>query len=98
MYYTQDYIVEKWDEVSVSEEFEQCCQEVAAGEYVTLQPIDAKDFSITCHDADGELMEERHSLRYLGVCDRPVLTLAYNSCYDVTLYAFNGPFVFLTMS
>jgi hypothetical protein len=27
--------VEKWDEVSVSEEFEQCCQEVAAGEYVS---------------------------------------------------------------
>lgn len=30
--FPKDYIVEKWDEVSVSEEFEQCCQEVAAGE------------------------------------------------------------------
>lgn len=29
----EDYVVEKWDEVSVSEEFEQCCQEVAAGEW-----------------------------------------------------------------
>ncbi|KAG6842028.1 hypothetical protein C0991_003554 [Blastosporella zonata] len=28
----EDYVVEKWDEVSVSQEFEQCCQEVAAGE------------------------------------------------------------------
>jgi hypothetical protein len=28
----QDYIVEKWDEVSSSEEFERCCQEIAAGE------------------------------------------------------------------
>lgn len=32
----KDYVVDKWDEVSVSEEFEQCCQEVAAGEYVLL--------------------------------------------------------------
>ena len=30
----QDYVVDKWDEVSVSDEFEQCCQEVASGEYV----------------------------------------------------------------
>ncbi|KAF8076622.1 hypothetical protein FPV67DRAFT_1472097, partial [Lyophyllum atratum] len=29
----EDYVVEKWDEVSVSEEFEQCCEEVAAGEW-----------------------------------------------------------------
>lgn len=28
----KDYVAERWDEVSVSEEFEQCCQEVAAGE------------------------------------------------------------------
>ena len=28
----QDYVVEKWDEVSASEEFEECCREVAAGE------------------------------------------------------------------
>ncbi len=28
----QDYVVEKWDEVSVSDEFEQCCEEVASGE------------------------------------------------------------------
>lgn len=28
----EDYIVDKWDEVSVSEEFERCCEEVAAGE------------------------------------------------------------------
>ncbi|KII94908.1 hypothetical protein PLICRDRAFT_128240, partial [Plicaturopsis crispa FD-325 SS-3] len=31
----EDYVVEKWDQVSVSEEFEQCCQEVAAGEWGT---------------------------------------------------------------
>ncbi|TFK55598.1 hypothetical protein OE88DRAFT_637560 [Heliocybe sulcata] len=31
--FVEDYVVEKWDEVSVSEEFEQCCQEVAAGEW-----------------------------------------------------------------
>ncbi|KIP12799.1 hypothetical protein PHLGIDRAFT_113393 [Phlebiopsis gigantea 11061_1 CR5-6] len=31
----EDYVVEKWDEVSVSDEFEQCCQEVAAGEWGT---------------------------------------------------------------
>lgn len=30
----EDYVVDKWEEVSVSDEFEQCCQEVAAGEYV----------------------------------------------------------------
>lgn len=30
----EDYVIEKWDEVSISEEFERCCQEVAAGEYV----------------------------------------------------------------
>ncbi|CAL1701228.1 unnamed protein product [Somion occarium] len=29
----EDYVVEKWDEVSLSPEFEQCCQEVAAGEW-----------------------------------------------------------------
>ncbi|KAJ7498663.1 hypothetical protein FB451DRAFT_1202660 [Mycena latifolia] len=29
----EDYVVEKWDEVSVSAEFEQCCQEVSAGEW-----------------------------------------------------------------
>ncbi|KAI0346826.1 hypothetical protein BDW22DRAFT_1351109 [Trametopsis cervina] len=29
----EDYVVDKWDEVSVSTEFEQCCQEVAAGEW-----------------------------------------------------------------
>ncbi|KAI0700733.1 hypothetical protein BC835DRAFT_1265988 [Cytidiella melzeri] len=29
----EDYVVDKWDEVSVSAEFEQCCQEVAAGEW-----------------------------------------------------------------
>ena len=28
----EDYIVEKWEEVSTSEEFERCCEEVAAGE------------------------------------------------------------------
>lgn len=28
--------MEKWEEVSVSEEFEQCCQEVASGEYACL--------------------------------------------------------------
>jgi hypothetical protein len=28
----QDYVVEKWDEVSLTEEFERCCDEVAAGE------------------------------------------------------------------
>ncbi|KAF9006518.1 hypothetical protein BDQ17DRAFT_1351883 [Cyathus striatus] len=29
----QDYVIDKWDDVSASEEFEQCCQEVAAGEW-----------------------------------------------------------------
>ncbi|KAJ7582514.1 hypothetical protein C8J56DRAFT_954961 [Mycena floridula] len=29
----EDYIVEKWDEVGVSDEFERCCQEVASGEW-----------------------------------------------------------------
>ncbi|KAK7054185.1 BTB domain-containing protein [Favolaschia claudopus] len=29
----EDYVVDKWDEVSVSQEFEQCCQEVSAGEW-----------------------------------------------------------------
>ncbi|KAI0068720.1 hypothetical protein BV25DRAFT_1791142 [Artomyces pyxidatus] len=29
----EDYVVEKWDEVSVSEEFERGCEEVAAGEW-----------------------------------------------------------------
>ncbi|KAF5358909.1 hypothetical protein D9758_004807 [Tetrapyrgos nigripes] len=29
----EDYVVDKWDEVSVSPEFEQCCQEVAGGEW-----------------------------------------------------------------
>ena len=33
--FLQDYVVDKWDEVSVSDEFEQCCQEVASGEYVS---------------------------------------------------------------
>ena len=33
--FPQDYVVDKWDEVSVSDEFEQCCQEVASGEYVS---------------------------------------------------------------
>ena len=28
----QDYVVEKWEEVSMSAEFERCCDEVAAGE------------------------------------------------------------------
>lgn len=32
----QDYVVEKWDEVSTSDEFEQCCQEVASGEYAFI--------------------------------------------------------------
>ena len=27
--------MDKWEEVSVSDEFEQCCQEVASGEYVS---------------------------------------------------------------
>ncbi|THV08322.1 hypothetical protein K435DRAFT_641597 [Dendrothele bispora CBS 962.96] len=29
----EDYVVEKWEDVSVSPEFEQCCQEVAGGEW-----------------------------------------------------------------
>jgi len=29
----EDFVVERWDEVSMSDEFEQCCQEVAAGEW-----------------------------------------------------------------
>ncbi|KAJ4479314.1 hypothetical protein J3R30DRAFT_3477488 [Lentinula aciculospora] len=40
----EDYVVDKWDEVSVSEGFEVCCQEVAAGEWgpeggITLMAI-----------------------------------------------------------
>ncbi len=31
--------MDKWDEVSVSADFEQCCQEIAAGEYVTYTDI-----------------------------------------------------------
>jgi hypothetical protein len=30
--FVQDYVVERWDEVLTSIEFEQCCKEVAAGE------------------------------------------------------------------
>ncbi|KAJ3475752.1 hypothetical protein NLI96_g11631 [Meripilus lineatus] len=29
----EDYVVDKWEDVSVSGEFEQCCQEVAGGEW-----------------------------------------------------------------
>ncbi|CAK5262806.1 unnamed protein product [Mycena citricolor] len=29
----QDYVVDKWEEVSLSEEFEQCCREISAGEW-----------------------------------------------------------------
>ncbi|EKM80004.1 hypothetical protein AGABI1DRAFT_120042 [Agaricus bisporus var. burnettii JB137-S8] len=29
----QDYVIDKWDEVSNSEDFEHCCQEIAAGEW-----------------------------------------------------------------
>ncbi|KAF8969501.1 hypothetical protein BDZ97DRAFT_1646873 [Flammula alnicola] len=29
----EDFVVERWDEVSASTEFEQCCKEVAAGEW-----------------------------------------------------------------
>ncbi|ESK94480.1 hypothetical protein Moror_8138 [Moniliophthora roreri MCA 2997] len=29
----EDYVVEKWEDVAVSEEFERCCEEVAAGEW-----------------------------------------------------------------
>ncbi|OCH94348.1 hypothetical protein OBBRIDRAFT_723203 [Obba rivulosa] len=29
----EDFVVEKWEDVSVSEEFEQCCEEVASGEW-----------------------------------------------------------------
>ncbi|KXN89519.1 hypothetical protein AN958_05681 [Leucoagaricus sp. SymC.cos] len=29
----QDYVIDKWGEVSASEEFEHCCQEIAAGEW-----------------------------------------------------------------
>lgn len=40
--------MEKWDEVSVSEEFEQCCQEVAAGEYVIPVSPFSENASLTC--------------------------------------------------
>jgi hypothetical protein len=42
MQHTQDYVVEKWEDVSVSEEFERCCQEIAAGEYVTILSLLSK--------------------------------------------------------
>jgi len=29
----EDFVVDRWDEVSLSEEFEHCCKEVAAGEW-----------------------------------------------------------------
>ncbi|EMD40932.1 hypothetical protein CERSUDRAFT_80584 [Gelatoporia subvermispora B] len=29
----EDYVVDKWEDVSVSDEFEQCCEEVASGEW-----------------------------------------------------------------
>jgi len=29
----EDYVIDKWDDVSVSEEFERCCKEIAAGEW-----------------------------------------------------------------
>ncbi|KAF9058013.1 hypothetical protein BJ165DRAFT_1335495 [Panaeolus papilionaceus] len=31
----QDFVIERWDVVSTSQEFEQCCKEVAAGEWGT---------------------------------------------------------------
>ncbi|KAH9938643.1 uncharacterized protein B0H18DRAFT_968149 [Fomitopsis serialis] len=31
--FVEDYVVDKWEEVSVSEEFERCCEEVAGGEW-----------------------------------------------------------------
>jgi hypothetical protein len=32
-FHLQDYVVEHWTEVSASQEFEQCCQEIASGEW-----------------------------------------------------------------
>ncbi|THH30679.1 hypothetical protein EUX98_g3496 [Antrodiella citrinella] len=32
----EDYVVDKWDEVSVSSDFEQCCQEVAGGDSLCI--------------------------------------------------------------
>jgi hypothetical protein len=35
----QDFVVDRWSEVQISQEFEQGCAEVAAGEYVPFLPI-----------------------------------------------------------
>jgi hypothetical protein len=42
----QDFVVDRWSEVQASEEFEQGCAEVAAGEYVSLLPV------VTIHPND----------------------------------------------
>ena len=37
----EDFVVERWDEVSAGDDFDRCCQEVAAGEYVNLFSLNA---------------------------------------------------------
>ena len=57
----KDYVVDKWEEVSVSEEFEQCCQEVAAGEYVSFFLLLRCNISqqVVCCFLGGAQREER---------------------------------------
>lgn len=61
--------MDKWDEVSVSAEFEQCCQEVAAGEYVPTRVL----AFIACADlfVDGVRRAARPSRLCLDDCAHP---------------------------
>lgn len=47
-------MIDKWDEVSVSEEFERCCSEVAAGEYVFFYFDTASSIRFSNRNLDGE--------------------------------------------
>lgn len=66
----EDYVIEKWDEVSVSEEFERCCGEVAAGECVVpFSVVASVDADAMTHFTDGVLMEGRRLCRCSGGYD-----------------------------
>ena len=62
----KDYVIDKWDEVSVSEEFERCCAEVAAGEYVFFNT--ASSICILNWILDGAPMVEPRSCPCSGDC------------------------------
>ena len=57
-------MIDKWDEVSVSEEFERCCSEVAAGEYVFY----LISMRYSNRVLDGELTVAPRSCPCLGDC------------------------------